>query len=102
MTGQVLCEPVNAEWAKKASEAAELSDHQKAIDYINKKIEKATSYGEWEIALIDFRDFEKEVDVKVMNMYKKMGFNITELLYNKYCDYFGEPVAQKKWVISWE
>ena len=102
MKGQLLYEPVNAEWAKKASEAVELSNYQEAIDYINKKIEKATSCGEWEIALIDFQDFEKQVDVKVMDMYKKMGFNITEFLYNKYYGYMGEYVMQKKWVISWE
>ena len=101
MTGRVLYEPVNAEWAKKASEVAELSNYQEAIDYINKKIEKATSSGEWEIALIDFQDFEKPVDVKIMDIYKKMGFNITELLYNKYYGYMGEYVMQKKWVISW-
>ena len=102
MTGKELYEPVNAEWAKKASEAVELSNYQEVIDYINKKIEKATSCGEWEIALIDFQDFEKPVDVKVMDMYKKMGFNITELINNKYWNYMGEQVVQKKWVISWE
>lgn len=102
MTGQTLYEPVNAEWAKKASEAAELSNYQEAIDYINKKIEKATSRGEWEIALIDFQDFEKPVDIKVMDIYKKMGFDITELFYNKYYNYMGEQVTQKRWIISWE
>lgn len=68
MTEQFLYEPVNAEWAKMASEAAELKNYQEAIGYINKKIKKATSCGEWEIALIDFQDFEKQVDIKVMDI----------------------------------
>lgn len=107
MTEQVLyekalCEPVSAEWAKKASEEAGLRDYQTTVDYINKKIKKATSRGEWEIVLIDFQDFEKPVDIKVMDIYKKMGFNITELINNKYWNYMGEKVVQKKWVISWE
>lgn len=102
MTGKELYEPVNAEWAKKASEAAELSNYQEAINYINKKIEKAASCGEWEIALIDFRDFKKSVDARVMDIYKKMGFNITELIYNKYYNYINEYIVQKKWVISWK
>lgn len=102
MKGQIMDKPISAEWAKKASETARLMDYQETVKYINEKIKKATFCGEWEITLIDFQDFEKRVDVKVMDMYKKMGFNITELLHNKYCDYFGEPVVQKKWVISWE
>lgn len=101
MTGKELYEPVNAEWAKMASEAAELRNYQEAINYINKKIRKATSDGEWEIALIDFRDFKKPIDVKVMDIYKKMGFNITELINNKYYNHQEEYITQKKWVISW-
>lgn len=102
MKGQIMDKPISAEWAKKASETARLMDYQEVVKYINEKIKKAASRGEWEIILIDFQDFENPVDIKVMDMYKKMGFDITELLYNKYCDYFGEPVMQKKWVISWE
>lgn len=99
---KALCEPVSAAWAKKASEEAGLREYQEAVDYINKKIKKATSRGEWEIVLIDFQDFEKPVDIKVMDIYKKMGFDITELFYNKYYNYMGEQVTQKRWIISWE
>ena len=98
---KALYEPVSAEWAKKASKEAELKDYQEAVSYINKKIRKAASCGEWEIVLIDFQDFEKPVDIKVMDMYKQMGFKITELINNKYWNYMGEQVTQKKWVISW-
>ena len=98
-----MYEPVNAEWAKRATEATELRDYQEAIGYINKKIRKATSCGEWEITLIDFEDFDKPVDTKIIDIYKKMGFNITELVNNKQGTYFylGELVIQRKWVISW-
>lgn len=103
MNEQVIYEPVNAEWAKRATEAAELRDYQEAINYINKKIRKAASCGEWEITLIDFEDFDKPVDTKIIDIYKKMGFNITELVDNKLGTYFylGELVIQKKWMISW-
>ena len=98
-----MYEPVNAEWAKRATEATELRDYQDAIGYINKKIRKATSCGEWEVTLIDFEDFDKPVDTKVIDIYKKMGFNITELVNNKdgVYPYLSKLITQKKWVISW-